>query len=217
MEYGLHPSEELVELFRSRPFQGQHPEKAKVLFVGIDANYSELLSNHSFFSRILEYQRDSLEFWTKYGRHHPFILDDYRFNKTKDGVPYHRNFSKLGLEKEFAKYISFVELLDVPTVGNSNESGFWKLFNPKHADWLDSIIASDSRKIVLVSNDVVKKMRKIKAKWGYFSWLPLEDGNDLLCSAGKSKVYKIPHFSSYGIHAQIDNIRELVTRFCVDL
>ena len=215
MEYGLHPSKELVELFRSRPFQGQHPKKAKILFFGVDANYSALISNHQFFNRILEYQKDLVAFWKKHGRHHPFILDEYPFNKTKDGVPYHRNFSKLGLNKEFAEAISFVELLDVPTVGNSNDVGFWKLFNPRHADWLDSILTSDLKKLIFVSNDVLKKMRKIRKIWGYFNWLPGENANGLLCSAGASRVYKIPHFSSYGIHAQTDTIRELVTRFCV--
>ncbi len=28
--YGIHPSEELVALFKGSPFQGQCPEKAKV-------------------------------------------------------------------------------------------------------------------------------------------------------------------------------------------
>ena len=39
-EYGIHPSEQLRELFDAMeiPYQGQDPQRASVIFVGLDAN-----------------------------------------------------------------------------------------------------------------------------------------------------------------------------------
>lgn len=43
--YDIHPSEDLRALFSSMPvpYQGQDPEHASVIFVGLDANYSAQL------------------------------------------------------------------------------------------------------------------------------------------------------------------------------
>ena len=83
------------------------PETARIIFLSSDANYSPEISNHSFFNYILEYQKDSIAFWKKYGCHHPFLLPNYPFNKSTGGVPFHRNFSKVGLGPEYAEYICF--------------------------------------------------------------------------------------------------------------
>ena len=66
MEYQLHPSADLQNIFASMrlPHQGQDPVKASVLFVGLDANYSTQISNDPvFFRRILEYHEDGVAFW----------------------------------------------------------------------------------------------------------------------------------------------------------
>jgi hypothetical protein len=58
VEYQLHPSVELRQLFASMrvPHQGQDPAKASVLVVGLDANSSAQISDDPlFFRRILEY------------------------------------------------------------------------------------------------------------------------------------------------------------------
>jgi len=214
--YGLHPSKELVALFYKAPFQGQHPRKSKVIFCGIDANYSESLSDDLFFKRIIEYQQDAIVFWETHGKHHPFLLDEYPFEKNTGGVQYHRNFAALELPKEYAKYISFVELLDVPTIGNSSkeEQKFWSLFNPHHATWIDSIITDGSEKVVFLSDNVIRKMRKIKKKWGNFDWIPDCNDQGLLCELGNTQVHKVFHFSDNRIYKQIPELRELIDHFC---
>jgi hypothetical protein len=214
--YGLHPSEELVALFREAPFQGQHPCKAKVIFFGVDANYSESLWGHPFFRWIKVYQQNGIAFWEAQGKHHPFLLDEYPFKKNTGGVPYHRNFSALKLPKEYAKYISFVELLDVPTMGNSSNEDkiFWSLFNPDHAAWLDSIVADGSGRLVFLSDGVIRKMREIKRKWGIFDWIPRSDEQGLLCEIGSTQVHKVFHFSDGRIYKQIPGMRELICNFC---
>jgi hypothetical protein len=216
--YGIHPSIELVTLFSTAPFQGQHPQKAGVIFCGTDANYSESLSDDPFFKRIIEYQQDSIGFWERHDKHHPFLLDGYPFKKNTGGVPYHRNFAALKLPKEYAKCISFVELLDVPTIGNSSneEKKFWSLFNPCHAVWLDSIITDGAAKIVFLSDSVIRKMRKIKKKWGNFAWIIDCNDQGLLYEVGNTWVHKIFHFSDNRIHKQIPEMRKLIDRFCSD-
>jgi len=92
-KFDIHPSQEMITLFKSKPFQGQLPEKAEIIFLSSDANYSPEISNHAFFKYILEYQKDGVAFWSKYGCHHPFLLENYPFNKSNAGVPFHRNFS----------------------------------------------------------------------------------------------------------------------------
>ena len=59
--YSIHPSSKLVDLFKSKPYQGANPENAKILVLGNDANYSEEISNHPFFKYIIEYHNDDLK------------------------------------------------------------------------------------------------------------------------------------------------------------
>lgn len=214
--YGLHPSPDLVALFGKAPFQGQHPGNATVIFCGIDANYSEALSDHPFFERIIEYQTDAIAFWETNDKHHPFLLKEYPFKKNTGGVPYHRNFSALKLPKEYARCISFVELLDVPTIGNSSneDKTFWSLFNPQHAVWLDSIMTDRSERLVYLCDSVIRKMREIKKKWGTFDWIPDSNDHGLLCELGNTQVHKVFHFSDGRIYKQIPEMRELVRHFC---
>lgn len=39
--FGKNPSQRLQEAFSERPFQIQEPEKAKIIFLGLDANWDE--------------------------------------------------------------------------------------------------------------------------------------------------------------------------------
>ena len=74
MTYGLHPSAQLRGLFDVQALlrQGQDLEKARVIIVGLDANYLlEISAVPTFFERIVEYQRDGVQFWQKHGVHHP--------------------------------------------------------------------------------------------------------------------------------------------------
>lgn len=156
-EYGIHPSLELRRLFARQaiPSQGQSIERARVVFVGLDANYSaQLLDYPEFFERILEYHEDGVAFWKKHGVHHPFLLPEYPLSRDRGGVPYHRRFSQMGLSPEFADYVSFVELLNVPTTGRTTESVFWDLFDPGYAQRLVDLLTDGSRRLVVLSGSV---------------------------------------------------------------
>ena len=49
MNFDKHPSKVLTSLFNRKPFQGQSPEQANIIFLSSDANYSPEISEHSFF------------------------------------------------------------------------------------------------------------------------------------------------------------------------
>ena len=210
MEFAKHPSMKMVELFNERPFQGQIPEKAKILFLSSDANYSPEISDHPFFECILEYQADGVAFWKRYGYHHPFLLPNYPFNKNKGGVPFHRNFNKIGLNKEHAEFVSFLELLDVPTIGNKsqNRKEFFDLLSLPHLKKIDNLISQGEGKLLLIPGGVLQDMYRVGKKYPIYQWID----RDLI----KSKMYvkeingnrikKIFHFSSYQIHSQIEEI-----------
>ncbi|APG27067.1 hypothetical protein A7E78_03990 [Syntrophotalea acetylenivorans] len=202
-------------MFKGSPHQGQKPELAKILFFGSDANYSAALSDHPFFHRIIEYHRDGVAFWQRYDRHHPFLLDEYPFKKNTGGVPYHRSFAALNLSSKYAPFISFVELLDVPTIGNSSgEKEFWNLFSPEHAKRLDTLLQCGSRRIIFLSDNVIRRMRKIKKRWGLFSWVPDSDAHGLLCKLGDTAIHKVFHFSDGRVYKHIPEMRKLIVDYC---
>lgn len=211
MNYGVHPSIELVNLFRKSPYQGQNPKDAKVIFIGLDANYTSQISSHKFFQKIIEYQKDGVAFWRKYGVHHPFLLEDYPFKRNMDGVPYHRNFSKLRLPSDFASNISFVELLDVPTIGTTNESVFLKLINPNHLRWLDAIVSEGQPRAIILSDSVIRKMIKFEESFKCLRSATNQTG--LIKKIGETHIYKFSHFSAYQIHTQIESLRKVIISF----
>ena len=178
MDFQKHTSEELVALFNSKPFQGQSPEKAKIIFLSSDANYSPEISNHPFFNKILEYQADGVAFWEKQGCHHPFLLSSYPFSRSEAGVPFHRNFSKIGLTSEYAENVSFVELLDIPTIGNKsqNRNLFFQLVSAPHLKYLEDLMTGGGNKLIFVSKGVLKDIEKIKNNYPVFGWLDFNSG-----------------------------------------
>lgn len=106
--YDIHPSAELRELFSSMPipYQGQDPAQARIIFVGLDANYSaDIFAYENMRDRILEYHQDGVEFWKRHDTHHPFLLDEYPLKKNRGGVPYHRKFQTMGLTAKHAEFI----------------------------------------------------------------------------------------------------------------
>lgn len=173
MKYDLHPSLELRKLFEAKPYQGQEPQKAKVLIVGNDANYSPDISTHNFFQRILEYHADGVGFWKTHMKHHPFLLAEYPFDKRQGGVRYHRNFSKMLFPSEYAECFSFVELLNVPTIGNTgdNKGKFFELLDRNHLDWLECIILDGEKKFVVVNQTLSNSIKEIQKRLGVFKRL----------------------------------------------
>lgn len=114
-KYLAHPSPELNALFAHKPYQGATPERARFLFIGLDANYEAEIETKPIFSKIREYHNDGVAFWRKHGVHHPFLLPEY----SGDGRHYHQSFSRIGFGPEHADLVSFVELFHVPTVGRN--------------------------------------------------------------------------------------------------
>ncbi len=210
MEFKAHTSKELVDLFRNKPFQGARPEDAKIIFLSSDANYSPEISNDRFFEYILEYQENGIEFWKKYGKHHPFLIDEYPFNKTKNGRPFHNNFQKIGLDGSYAEYISFVELLDIPTIGNKSDNRplFYTLANREHLERIDNLINVPSNRLVFTSSGVLKDMREFKKRYRLFKWLPNEPlTTKYRYSQGSNELQQIYHFSSSHIHTQLTELK----------
>jgi len=57
MPYEAHPSPELREAFQG--YQGANPRDAKFVFIGLDANFNEAISdNQVIFQQVLKYLRD---------------------------------------------------------------------------------------------------------------------------------------------------------------
>lgn len=157
--------DEWQAIFKAKPYQGQDPEKAKVLFVGRDANYPDDLCNDPFFERVKEYHRDGVTFWGKYEVHHPFLCKDFPFPRNAGGYRYHYRFTRLGLKSEDAQYISFIELRELPTrgvTGKIPKSVFISKLEPSHMQRLDRWIMQSGRKLVFLPKTVRDDMLKFR-------------------------------------------------------
>jgi hypothetical protein len=167
-EYGIHPSRRLVKLFSEKPYQGVDPARSRVLIIGNDANYSPEITHHAFFEKIIEYHEDGVDFWKKTGCHHPFVLPDYPLHKRKGGVPYHSNFRKMQFTSDDAEFFSFVELLNIPTIGNTGENKdlFFRLLDPDHLRYLETLIFDGNPKFVLVNQTLARSIRHINKRTG---------------------------------------------------
>jgi hypothetical protein len=119
-DFGIHPSDKLQEIFSKRPFQIQEPEKAKIIFLGLDANlnYDIEENEKTFFQEMLEYFTDGVKYWKENGIHTPMLKPCY----TGNGKRYHNQFCKLGFTTENAKDICFIELMKYCTYGNSSKN-----------------------------------------------------------------------------------------------
>jgi len=191
--YQQHPSVALTRAFSAKPFQGASPEAADFLFVGLDANYAASIEESPFFQRVLEYLDDGVEFWCKYGVHHPFLLPEY----SEDGQLYHRSFSRIGFGVEHAHQVSFIELLHAPTCGRNTLTT--EDLDRRHLSRLNEAIIRGKAKHVFIPRSVAKLMRET----GLFPWLPsvptpLAGHLGLWFKADNKSVYCHYHLSVYG-------------------
>lgn len=217
MCYGLHPSNQLRQLFEEQefPHQGQDPQSARIVVIALDANYSPEISEvPNFFKHIIEYHADGVLFWEKYRVHHPFLLSNYPLKKNTGGVPYHRRFGWMNLGPEYARHISFLELLDVPTTGRTEWSRFWEIFNIDHARRIDGLVTSGEPRLVILSKTLVSTyMAYAKKTWPVFDWLPDEFNLGAMTSIRQTVIFGAPHFSSTSYKKEIflelgDKIRD---------
>ena len=190
--YQPHPSSELTELFRQRPYQGVEPATATFLFIGLDANYAPDVEHSASFRSILDYHEDGAAFWQRHGVHHPFLLPEYR----GDGRRYHRTFSRIGFTPDHANLVSFTELLHLPTVGRSNLVP--EDLDRTHLQQINAAILQGTAKHIFVSAGVARLMHSTKI----FPWLakmPSGDGPLRIFYSDQSRsVYSHLHFSNYG-------------------
>jgi hypothetical protein len=222
---------------------------------GIDANFLDDIEKHSkFFNELDSYLNNGVAFWetyAQYGIHHPFLLykappavflpQDYPLKKNRGGVPYHKHIGGLNLPRNCARCVSFVELLNIPTMGSTEEDRFWGLFEQyqagKHAKEIENNIRSNSPKLILLSNTVIDKMLEAKNRYkdiDIFGWvhertkrISSNNFRPTKLSPWKDKegheiceLYKIRHFSSLVYLKEeektevLKNIRELILSFC---
>jgi hypothetical protein len=197
--YDRHVSKPLLDLFEQQefPHQGRDPRQAKIVIVGLDANYAPAIAeSEQFFQRILEYHQDGVAFWRKYGVHHPFLLQSYPLKKNTGGVPYHRKFRWLGLTAEYAEHVSFIELLPIPTTGQTNEKRFWELFDAEHAGRIDQLVVTGEPRMVVLSKTLSTYMLHASKTRKVFAWLPTRFHLGEMKRIGATIIYGAPHFSS---------------------
>jgi len=210
-DYGKHGFGELERIYRDKPYQGQDPRVAKVIFLGRDANYPRIIGDSCFFPLILDYHSDGVAFWNNHGIHHPFLHEDYPYNKDKDkrfkaGVKYHQVFARMHLNSQYADYISFVEILNKPTAGKTGqdkEGWFYNNIEDDHIRRLEDILLGSGEKIIFVPKTVIRvDLKKVKRKTGRFAWLLEADRNsdkdepDCILRKGEVSFFKCNHFSS---------------------
>jgi hypothetical protein len=109
--YILHQNIKLQELFSRKPYQGADPATAQFIFFRLEADFDPDIAKKPYFSEIVAYLEDGVEYWKQRGYHHPFCRPGYR----GDGALYHKRFAEIGFTPDHADQVSFVELLDVPT------------------------------------------------------------------------------------------------------
>jgi hypothetical protein len=222
LQYDIHPSERLRTLFSEKPYQGADPSSARVLILGNDANYSPEISAHQFFDRILEYHQDGVQFWQHTGFHHPFVLPEYPLDSRKGGVKYHSNFRKLNFSSVDADKFSFVELLDVPTIGNtgSNKGLFFRLINESHLDWLEYLIFDTEPKFVLVNQTLAKSISRIMKETGKLGRLgPLianKSVQTVAYASTNATIYNGYSFSYTYTNEELDDLSQTIRDYISD-
>ena len=163
MAFGKHLSNELQKLFSERPFQIQEPEKAKIIFLGLDANIDENIEkNEMLFNEFLKYFQDGVKYWKENDLHTPMLKSIYN----GAGKKYHENFCKLGFTKDNAENICFIELLNVCTYGNTSKNSklFKELLNRKdnfiHLNRIKNLV--DIGKIICIPQGVKTYIDRLK-------------------------------------------------------
>lgn len=169
--YGINACERLKRAFINMPFQGKDPraESAIAIFLGLDANYPNTLDDHQHFLEVLlRYHANGVQFWENdpanpNRKHHPFLVDCFPFDRRKDGCKYHRRFDEIGFTPAYAKYISFLELLAVPTTNYArpeDQISYEALLmkSRRHLEqYVQNSMSAHTPKAIFLSGDVIKR------------------------------------------------------------
>ncbi len=209
--FDKHPYPDLVRVFKG--YQGQEPNIAKYIFMGLDANFSSTTQESPIRDEILDYLSDGVRYWKRKNRHHPFLSPAY---KKGDGYRYHRQFAKMELTSEYADKISFVELLECPTCGKTKYKRFRELLDTNYLRRLDLLIStSKQKKFVFIARGAYATLFKIGQDFRLFQWLPEPRKFDLnkLYTMYASKnliVYVTTHFSDSISDQHINVIKKVI-------
>lgn len=203
--YQQHPCEKLNALFAKRPYQGASPDVARFIFVGLDANFDLEIESSEIFPEVCSYLEDGVGFWGQYGIHHPFLLPGYR----GDGARYHRQFAKIGLDAQRAQEISFIELIDTPTMGRSNLNKDDLMQCQHHLERLEIWFKGGHKKYAFISPNV----RRLMGSTPYFHWLSSEpvssfESIPIYHQSTDLTVLSPYHFSCYGKYCLAENKRK---------
>lgn len=182
----FHASPQLNFYFGRWPYQGADPRPAQYIFIGEDANFAPDIETQPIWPYIVEYLRDGVAFWSKYGVHHPFLLDCYR----GEGRSYHAWFSKIfneptPLPPATRSAISFVELLDRPTTGAGNiqdEAMVEEVRARGHFRWLAGLIFNPPaglNRTVFLTKSVAEMLNDELALAGITARIPTPNGLNL--------------------------------------
>lgn len=234
--YGKNTCVRLEAAFTNRPFQGQHPlaASARAIFLGLDANYSNALnSNADFLEILLRYHNNGVLFWENdpancNRKHHPFLLDCFPFDRRKDGYKYHRTFDKIGFTPAYAKYISFLELLAVPTTNDArpNDQISYEalLRGSGHhlEEYVKSIMTAHTPKAVFLSSDVINRYNQAIRDFAIIQDdlllnPPIVNNEPVLIRRrNRAELYKCYHLSirknNREVHEHLTNIKKIVDR-----
>ena len=160
-EFGKHPSKELQTIYSQKPYQMQVPEKAKIIFLGLDANLDKNIEdNKLLFNEFIEYFKDGISYWKMHGFHTPILSKNYKGL----GLKYHKSFSKLGITSNYAEKICFMELLNICTYGKSSGKKQFLTFlndtsNKVHLNRIREL--ANMKKIICISVGVKNYINKL--------------------------------------------------------
>lgn len=193
-----HPSENLINLYKEKNFQGANPFDAKVLFVGRDPNWSIDIDESPIFNLVEEYLSDGVKFWKKYNIHHPFLHPKY----DGEGKKYHKAISRLNLGSNLADKISFIEIIGFPTTGMSSTN--YRQFNEyllstenrKQLIELDQLL-NNSEKLIFLYWGLIDCLKFLNKKTGLFGKFVIIDKKEMVRTDLNKvgNIYFHKHFS----------------------
>lgn len=123
----------------------------------------------------------------------------------------------MGLTSEYARHVSFIELLDMPTTGRTEKAGFWRLFREEHARRIDALVARAERRMIVLSKSLVSNyMAYARRGWPVFEWVPERFALGEMDVIGETIVVGAPHFSSTTYEREVfEELGERIRRFIV--
>jgi hypothetical protein len=235
--YGKNACAELRDAFRNRPFQGQDPRAAgaRAIFLGLDANYPNTLNvNTNFLAILLRYHDNGVQFWENdqanhNQKHHPFLLNCFPFDRRRDGYKYHRRFDEIGFTpaNAYAQYISFLELLAVPTTNDArpeDQTSYEDLLMQSRGhlkQYVQSSMAARTPKAVFLSSDVINRYNQaidFEMIGGDLLPNPTIVNNEpvLIGVRNRAELYKCYHLSirknNHDVREHLRHIKEIVDR-----